>query len=51
MKKNFNLGASGFWHQILLKYKQKYQIISSIKSKVKSKNKLFKGTKIIMRIF
>lgn len=47
-KKILILGASGFLaSNFIKKYKQKYQIISSIKSKVKSKNKLFKGTKII----
>lgn len=47
-KKLLILGASGFLaSNFIHKYKKKYQIISSIKSKVKSKNKLFKGTKII----
>ena len=42
------LGASGFLaSNFINKYKKKYQIISSIKSKIKSKDKLFKGTKII----
>ena len=42
-------GASGFLaSNFIHKYKKKYKIISSIKSKKKSKNKLFKGTKIII---
>ena len=41
------LGASGFLASNFINKYKKYQIISSIKSKVKSKNKLFNGTKII----
>ncbi len=48
MKKRLLIfGASGFLaSNFINKYKKNYKIISSIKSKIKSKNKLFKGTKI-----
>ncbi len=48
-KKILILGGAGFLtSNFINKYKKKYEIISSVKSKIKSKNKLFKGTKIII---
>jgi len=48
-KKVLVVGAAGFLaSKFISKYKDKYRIISSIKSKKKKNFKLFKGTKIII---